>query len=83
MHLRSWAIARRLTVEDVADLETDDDFRVANPGQHCPRPRHDDLPVKAVEVWMRAAGISEGAQFHPVAKDGRRLHARISDKSVV
>jgi hypothetical protein len=39
-------------------------------------------PVKALRAWLEAAGIGEGPLFRPVAKGGRVIRARLSDKSV-
>jgi hypothetical protein len=39
-------------------------------------------PVKAVKVWLEAAGLTEGPIFRPVAKAGRLGTGRLSGKSV-
>jgi len=39
-------------------------------------------PVKALQAWLSAAAITEGALFRPVAKGGRLPAARLSDRTV-
>jgi integrase len=39
-------------------------------------------PVKALRAWLSAAGIRDGALFRPVAKGGRVVNTRLTDKSV-
>jgi integrase len=39
-------------------------------------------PVRAVQTWLEAAGISEGAVFVSVTKDGRATTTRLSDRDV-
>jgi hypothetical protein len=43
---------------------------------------HHACPVKAVKAWIAATGITEGPLFRPVAKGGRLLGQRLTDKSV-
>jgi site-specific recombinase XerD len=39
-------------------------------------------PVQAVRIWLDAAKIDEGPLFRPVAKGGKIMHIRLSDKQV-
>ena len=39
-------------------------------------------PVNALVTWMAAAGIVEGPVFRPIAKGGRLLKCRLTDRSV-
>jgi len=39
-------------------------------------------PVAAVRTWLAAAGITEGAVFRPVSKEGRPRSARLTPHSV-
>jgi hypothetical protein len=39
-------------------------------------------PIKAVQAWIEAAGITDGPLFRPVAKGGRILPTRLSAESV-
>jgi integrase len=82
-----------LVALDAADLrETDDGFRVLIRRSKTDQEGHGETiaivrghhacPVKAVKAWLLAAGITEGPLFRPVAKGGRLLNQRLSDKSV-
>lgn len=44
--------------------------------------RADTCPVRALKKWLEAALIVEGAVFRPVAKGGRLVGSRLSDKTV-
>jgi integrase len=39
-------------------------------------------PVKAVQAWIEAAGITAGPLFRPVVKGGALRDARLSDRTV-
>jgi site-specific recombinase XerD len=39
-------------------------------------------PVEALEAWLAAASIEEGPVFRPIAKGGRIVAARLTDRSV-
>ncbi|MGK7871482.1 hypothetical protein [Falsiroseomonas sp. E2-1-a20] len=39
-------------------------------------------PVRAVQSWLAAAGIVDGAVFLPVTKGGRATASRLSDRDV-
>ena len=39
-------------------------------------------PVAAYKAWIRAAGITAGPVFRPVAKGERLWNARLTDRSV-
>jgi integrase len=81
-----------LVAPDVADIEfTDDGLRVT-----ISRSKTDQesqgatiaiirggacCPVKAVKVWLDAAGISAGPIFRPVRKSGKVRQSRLTAKS--
>jgi len=46
-------------------------------GQHA-----ETCPVRAVDAWLAASGIAEGAIFRPVNRWGRLSPARLSDRAV-
>jgi site-specific recombinase XerD len=83
-----------LVALDVADLEeTDDGFKITIRRSKTDQEGHGETiaiirgggttcPVKAVKAWLQAAGISEGPLFRPVAKGGRVIAKRLTDKSV-
>ena len=39
-------------------------------------------PIKAIKTWQQAAQISQGPLFRPVAKGGRVIAQRLTEKSV-
>lgn len=52
-------------------------------GHQVAVPRGSKLrPVEAVEAWLAAAQITEGAVFRPIAKGGRLQAGRLTDSSV-
>ena len=82
-----------LVALQVSDLsEAPDGFRVVirhsktdqeGQGQEIAIPRGSRLrPVEAVQVWLDAAGITEGPIFRSVAKGGRVAPLALSDRSV-
>jgi integrase len=82
-----------LVALDVADLEeTEDGFKIVVRRSKTDQEGHGvtiaivrghhACPVKAVKAWLRAAGITEGPLFRPVAKGGRLGEQRLTDKSV-
>ncbi|MDB5964161.1 MAG: integrase [Polaromonas sp.] len=40
------------------------------------------LPVRAVQDWLAVSGITEGPLFRPIARSGRVLDARLTDRSI-
>jgi integrase len=82
-----------LVALQVSDLsEAPDGFRVVirhsktdqeGQGQEIAIPRGSRLrPVEAVQVWLDAAGITEGPIFRSVAKGGRVASLALPDRSV-
>ena len=43
---------------------------------------NDTCPVRAIDAWLAAAGIEEGALFRPVNRHGQVLASRLSDRAV-
>ena len=41
-----------------------------------------DCPVKAVEAWLRAASITEGAVFRSIGRSGKVADRRLCDRAV-
>ncbi len=84
---------RELVALNVADLEENEDglkiiIRKSKADQegHCETIAivrgGASCPVKAVNAWLLASGISEGPVFRPVAKGGRLATTRLTAKSV-
>ena len=82
-----------LVALDIADIEeTDAGLRVTIRRSKTDQEGHgqtiaivrggETCPVKAVRIWIAAAGIESGPLFRPVAKGGRLGAARLTDKSV-
>src|SRR6202158_4697151 len=82
-----------LVALDVADLEeTEDGFKIIIPPSKTDQEGHGvtiaivrghpACPVKAVKAWLRAAGITEGPLFRPVAKGGRLGAERLKAEAV-
>lgn len=78
---------------DVEDLETREEGIVVTirrsktdqegAGQVIAIPNGERLrPVEAIQAWIEAAGIEEGAIFRPVGKGGRISAERLTDRSV-
>lgn len=62
--------------------KTDQEGQGAQKG--IPRGRgRETCPVRAVEAWIKAAGITEGPLFRPVAKAGRVSAQRLADFHLV
>lgn len=45
-------------------------------------PRPDYCPVRALQAWLEASGITEGALFRPINRHGQILPGRLTDQSV-
>jgi integrase len=82
-----------LVALDVADLEeTEDGYKITiRPSKTDQEGHgvtiaivrgHPACPVKAVKAWLRAAGITEGPLFRPVAKGGRLGAERLKAEAV-
>jgi site-specific recombinase XerD len=82
-----------LVALNIVDLEeTEDGFKITIRRSKTDQEGHGQTiaivrggascPVKAVKKWLKAANISEGPLFRPVAKGGRPGAQRLTSKSV-